>query len=111
MLRYWIILFAAVIISSASQLLLKRGAKIKHDSIIKEYLNRWVISGYFLMIISTLCVIFAYRGVDYKNGPIIESLGFIIIMIFSNIFFKEALTTKKMIGMGCIILGIAIFYI
>ena len=73
--EYWIALFLAVFVSASSQMLLKKAASIKYDSVVREYLNPWVISGYALMIISTLCVIFAYRGVAYKNGAIIESLG------------------------------------
>ncbi len=110
MAKYWISLFAAVIISATSQMFLKKAAQKKYDSFIKEYLNPWVIIGYILMILSTLCVIFAYKGVDYKNGPIIESLGYILIMILGRIIFKEKLTKNKIIGNLLILLGVIVFY-
>ena len=111
MIEYWIVLFLAVIVSSASQMLLKKGATVKYDSVIREYLNPWVISGYGLMILSTLCVIFAYRGVAYKNGAIIESLGYLLIMFLSRIFFGEKITKKKLIGNLIILAGVLVFYL
>jgi len=109
MLKYWISLFAAVLISSVSQMLLKKGASFSYENKIREYLNVWVISGYFLMVLSTLCVIYAYRGVAYKNGTVIESLGYVIVMFLSKIFFGEAITKNKLIGNLLIVLGVIIF--
>ena len=112
MLKYWIILFSAVIVSSASQMLLKKGATVHYKSAIREYLNPWVISGYALMILSTLCVILAYSGgIQYKNGAIIESLGYLLIMFLGRIFFGEKITKKKIIGNAIILAGVIIFYI
>ena len=109
--EYWIALFLAVFVSASSQMLLKKAASIKYDSVVREYLNPWVISGYALMIISTLCVIFAYRGVAYKNGAIIESLGYLLIMFLSRIIFGEKITKKKLIGNMIILAGVLVFYL
>ena len=111
MLKYWIALFAAVVLSSFSQMLLKKAAKTSYENTLKEYLNPWVISGYFLLAASTICVIFAFKGVDFKNGPVIESLGFPLVMIFGRLFYGEKLTRNKLIGMGLIMLGVLIYYI
>ena len=111
MIKYWLIFLLAVTISATSQMFLKKGAAIKYDSILKEYLNPWVICGYGLMVISMLCVIYAYRGVAYKNGAVIESLGYILVMIFSWLFFKEKITKKKIIGNVIILSGVMIFYL
>lgn len=108
--KYWLFLFFAVAISSTSQILLKKGASKQHNNVILEYLNPWVISGYGLMILSTFCVIYAYRGVEYKNGAIIESLGFFLVMFMSRIFLNERITAKKIIGNLIILAGIMIFY-
>ncbi len=111
MTKYWIILFMAVIVSSSSQMLLKKGATIQYDSLLKEYLNPWVISGYGLMVLSTLFVIFAYRGVDYKNGAIIESLGYLLIMVLGRLFFSEKITKRKLLGNLLILCGVLVFYL
>lgn len=111
MSKYWLVLFLAVVVSASSQMLLKQGASKKYDSVVREYLNPWVISGYALMILSTLCIIYAYRGVAYKNGAIIESLGYILIMILSRLLFGEKITKKKLAGNLIILMGVLVFYL
>lgn len=111
MIKYWIALFLAVLVSSSSQMLLKKGATKHYDGVIREYLNPWVISGYVLMVMSTLCVIYAYRGVAYKNGAVVESLGYLLIMFLSRIFFGEKITKKKVIGNLIILAGVCVFYL
>lgn len=111
MSRYWIVLFLAVAVSSTSQMLLKKGASKQYANVILEYLNPWVISGYGMMVLSTLCVIYAYKGVEYKNGAIIESLGFLVVMVLSRIFFGEKITVKKILGNIIILAGIVVFYL
>ena len=101
----------SVVIASFSQILLKKSAMKKHKSMVSEYLNIYVVLGYGMMIVSTILTIFAYKGLDYKNGPIIESLGYIFVMILSFIFFSEKITKRKLIGNALILLGIIIFYI
>ena len=90
---YWLFLVASVIVASFSQVLLKKSAAKKYDNVIKEYLNPYVIIGYMMMVGTTVLPILAYRGIEYKNGPVIESLGYILIMILSFFFFKEATIT------------------
>lgn len=111
MSKYWLALFLAVVISALSQMLLKQGANKKYASVVLEYLNPWVISGYALMILSTLCIIYAYRGVAYKNGAIIESLGYLLIMFFSRLLFQEKITKKKLVGNLIILAGVLVFYL
>lgn len=111
MSKYWLVLFLAVVVSASSQMLLKQGASKKYDSVVREYLNPWVISGYALMILSTLCIIYAYRGVAYKNGAIIESLGYILIMLLSRLLFQEKITKKKLAGNLIILTGVLVFYL
>lgn len=111
MLKHWLSLFGAVLLSSVSQMLLKKAAGIQYKNHIREYLNPWVIGGYSLLVLSTLCVIYAFTGVEFKNGPVIESLGFPLVMIFGRIFFGEKLTKNRLLGMGLIILGVAVYYL
>ena len=104
-------MFASVIISSVSQILLKLSARKTHSSFLKEYLNPLVILGYMLMVAATLTTIAAYGGMDYKNGPIIESLGYILVMILSYCLLKEKVTKKKIAGYVLILTGVIVFYL
>ncbi len=104
-------MFGSVILSSISQILLKISAGKSHSSFLKEYLNPLVIIGYGLMIAATLTTIVAYHGMDYKNGPVIESLGYILVMILSYFILKEKVTMKKIIGYIMILAGVIVFYL
>lgn len=105
------ILISSVTIAAFSQILLKKAADKQYASFIKQYLNPYVITGYLLTFFSLFLTIMAYKGLEYKIGPLIESLGFIIVMILSRLFFKEKLTTKKILGTCIILIGIGIYYI
>ena len=107
----YFILIISITVASFSQVLLKKGAEQHYTGFIRQYLNFYVITGYGLTFISLLLTALAYRGLEYKIGPLIESLGFIIVIFLSRLFFKEKITTKKIIGMTTIFLGIFIYYI
>ena len=63
------------------------------------------------MFVSTVTTLLAYRNLEFKNGPIIESLGYILIMFLSFWFFSEPITVKKALGNALILIGIIVFYI
>ena len=100
-------MLAAVSLSAASQMLLKKAAQTEWPSALREYLN----VGYGLLVCSMLCVIFACRGLEIQNIPVLESLGFPLVMLLGRIFYGEKLTRGKLVGMGLILLGIAVFYL
>ena len=103
---------SALIVSAFSQVFLKKSAQKQHTSVLKEYLNVYVIIGYGMMALTTVLTVLAYgRGLDYKNGPVIESLGYVLIMIFSLVFFGEKITKRKLLGNILVIIGIIVFYI
>ena len=108
----WIMIFSSVIISAFSQILLKKSAKKSHSSVVKEYMNIHVIIGYAMMIAATVTTILAYKfGLEYKNGPVIESLSHVLIMVLSLWFFGEKITKRKLLGNALVILGIIVFYL
>lgn len=109
----WMWLIAlGTLIASISQVLLKKSAEKTYSSLIREYLNPFVIIGYGLMVVSTLCGVIAYnKGVELKSGVMVESIGFIMVMIFSKVFFGEKITKKKIIGNALILIGMIVFYL
>ena len=111
MIKYWVCIFLSVIIASFSQILLKVSARKTYPSVLREYLNPWVIVGYGMLVCSTLLTIFAYKGIAYKNGPVVESLGFVLVMMLSSLFLHEKITRRKLMGNMLIIAGIVVFYL
>lgn len=108
---YFLIYVCSVTLAAVSQILLKKSALKEHDGFLKEYLNPYVIGGYGLTGVSMLLTILAFRGMEYKNGPIIESLGYILVMLFGIFIFRERFTRKKGIGTLLILVGIFVYYL
>lgn len=84
-------------------------AQDSHKNVIGEYLNVKVIAGYILFFMCTLLTMIAYRGIPMNLGPILETTGYIYIMIFGALFFGEKCNIKKAISLIVIICGIAIY--
>lgn len=106
---YYVFALLAVLIASFSQIILKKSAIKKYDSIIKEYWNPYVIIGYGMLIASMIMAIIAYSGLEFKIVPVLESVGYILVMILSLLFFQEKITLKKAIGTILILAGVIIF--
>jgi len=109
--KFIIVYLFSVFISSISQILLKKSARIQYEKKIKEYLNLKVMIAYSIFVISTILTIFALKGVALKSAPIISSFSYIYILILGRIFLKEKITLKKILGNIIIIIGIILFHI
>lgn len=102
-------MLCGVTIAAFSQILLKTSANIEHDGFWKQYLNWRVIVGYFMLLASMLLAVWAYSGMDYKYGPAIESIGFVLVTILSCAILKEKLTKRKVLGNILIVGGLIVF--
>ena len=107
--RFMVSMFLSVVVASVSQVLLKKSALKKYDNVIKEYLNPYVIGGYGLLFGSMLLTVYAYSGMDFKNGPVIESLGNVFVLVLGYFVFRERISFRKILGIACIMAGIVIF--
>ena len=106
MLKYVVILLANVMIGSISQVMLKKSAISLHKNTLTEYLNGWVISAYFLYVITTILGILVYRKLPLSMGQAIEASSYIYIMIFDAILFHERINAKKVGAILLIVVGI-----
>lgn len=104
------LLIVSVTVSSFSQILLKKGAEKKYPNWIREYLNVYVICGYGMMFLSLFMTMITYKGFDnFANVPLLESLGYVFVMILSYFFFKEKITIRKVLGIALILGGIFVY--
>lgn len=106
---YIAIFLAAVFISSASQILLKKSAGEAHKNRIREYINVPVVIAYLLFFGTTFLTVEAYKYVPLSMGPILESTGYIWVAVMGSFFLKERLNRKKILGLLLIISGIIVF--
>ena len=109
MAKYYIIAIISGMLSSFSQILLKKSALKEEQTIIRQYLNPYVIGGYAITAICMILMIVAFRGMPYKYGAVLESLTYLYIMVLSKIFIGEKLTKKKIAGNLIIVAGVIIF--
>lgn len=109
MIKYAGILLTGTFISAISQVLLKKSALKKYDSVLREYLNLEVFFAYLLFVIATLMSIIAYKGIPLSMGPLLEATGYIYITIFGIAIFKEKMNRRKLMALLCIVMGI-VFY-
>lgn len=108
---FFLLMLLAEVIASSSQMLLKKSAGIEYKSIIREYLNPWVIAGYSFLVVSMIICTFCYKeeNLGYMGVVVMEPINYILVMIMSRVFFKEKITSKKVIGATFIIAGILVF--
>ncbi len=110
-MQYWIFYILSIIVAAFAQILLKKAATREYKNFIMQYLNSYVITGYIMMLGATIFTILAYQEIAYKDGPVIESLGYILVMLLGYYFFKEPITKNKVLGNILILLGIFVFYL
>lgn len=109
---YKLVVIICVLIAACAQMLLKKGATLQHTSLIREYLNPWVIVGYLLMGFSLLGNIFAMsNGVMVKEVSIIESISYLFVPLLSCVLFNEKLTIRKILSIAMILLGVVVFFL
>ncbi len=71
-------------------------------------LNPWVISGFLAAFLASLTWMAAMTKLELSHGYPFMSLNFVFVIVLSNLLFHEAITMPKMLGLGLIILGIAV---
>ena len=85
---YMLLFIFGIILANYSQILLKATLQ-QYDSRIKEYVNPYVIIGYSLFVINAGLNVIAMKGMALKQASALESLSYIIILIFGWYFLGE----------------------
>ncbi len=106
-----LMVLAATLIASISQILLKYSANADHKSRCAEYLNIFVVLGYGLLLATTVINVFALRRIPLSMAVALDASGQVFVPVFSCLFLHERLNSKKILGMATIITGICIFAI
>lgn len=105
----YVLAFLAVFVASLSQILLKQSAEMEHKNFIFKFLNWRVILGYGLLFGTTILNVFAYRGVELKVTPMIESTGIIWVTILAVFLLRERPTKRGIASILVTVIGIIVF--
>lgn len=70
--------------------------------------NLWILSAFAAAFLASLCWMAAMTKFDLSFAYPFMSLSFVLVLIFSGIFFYEPVNLPKIAGILIIMLGIAI---
>ena len=108
---FYLLVITGIFLCSCSQLLLKKSADREHKSFLRSMLNWRVILAYGIFFGSLLINVTAMQhGVELKNMPILEALGYIFVPILSYLVLKEKISKQTLLSITLILIGIFIFY-
>lgn len=110
------LILAGVILNAAGQLLLKAGTNaVGHfdfhlDNILpiglKLAFNPFILSGMVAYGVSLVVWIMALSRVPVSIAYPMLSIGYVINAFIAWHWFGEALSAQKLLGIGCIVLGV-----
>ena len=103
------IILIALLMSAASQVLLKLSAKKEYKNIWEEYFNPLVIIAYGIYFVTTIMSVQALRFIPLTLSTALGTLGQIFVPVMSRLFLREKISKRKGIGMCIIVVGIAVF--
>jgi len=112
----YILVFISVASMSAAQLLLKKGLLSigqwpqNFSEIIKFFLkvfsNPYVISAVMMTLLTVLAWILALSKAELSNAYPFMALSYVLVAVFSLLFFKEDITVLRWFGILVICLGV-----
>ena len=107
---YGLIMIIASFFNALSQVLLKKSADdAREKNFFRKLLNWRVFLAYVIFVLVMLVNLFAYRGVNFKYGGAIQSIGQIFVLLLSVLMCGEKLTKNRIIGNILIITGVIIY--
>ena len=76
--------------------------------LLRFIINPWVISCYVTALLASLFWMAALTQVDLSYAYPFISLTFVLVLLLSPIFFQEAITLLKLLGVLLIVAGIIV---
>lgn len=109
---YGAIMIGAVFINAVSQILLKKSAdETAGKGFWQKLWNKKVFLAYVIFGVVFLINLYAYRGVNFKYGGVIQSIGQVFVLALSVLFCHEKLTRNRILGNILILCGIVLYSI
>ena len=105
--RSMLLVFAASIVGSFGAVFLKLGAtRINKNPL--SFLNSRLALGVTLFLGSSVFYTLGIRGGQLSILYPMVSLGYLWTLLWARLFFKEALTVQKFVGLGLILAGVVL---
>ena len=81
--RYSLLLIFSTLISSISQVFLKKSANRAYKKRIQEYLNPLVFFAYFLFVLSAIMTMVSYKVVTISVVAMLEASTYVFVFLFA----------------------------
>lgn len=111
----WALVFVAVFLGACGQPSLKHGMNIVGEigltsisQIITALTNPFVFLGFIFYGVSSILWLSVISKLPLSVAYPILSMGYVIVVFGSYFFFKEPLSTFKLVGVFCIIIGVTL---
>jgi multidrug transporter EmrE-like cation transporter len=103
------LVFCCTVLGAAAQMLMKVGLSHLSQPGIMGYLTSLpLLGGYCLYGLNTVLMVFALRDGELSVLYPIIALTYVWVTILSVIFFHEALNFFKLLGVGVVVMGVAV---
>lgn len=110
MIRAVAIFVAGVMLASTGQVLMKKGALRGRDtSLLRSFLDPYVIAGYTLMLVSTVTSTIALKVMPLRLAVALLPLGYVFVMLLSVAVLSERMRRHHLWGALVILVGIIVF--
>lgn len=95
-------------IGSLGAAALKAGAKRLKLDVVALLTNWQLVAGVAAYLISSVFFVFGLREGELSILYPLVSLGYLWTLVWSKIFFGETITRMKLIGVGLVLVGVAL---
>ena len=99
------LVFAASVVGSFGAVFLKLGA-VRIDKSLLSFVNSRIVLGVVLFLGSSVFYTLGIKGGQLSVLYPMVSLGYIWTILWSRLFFNEAFTRQKFVGLALILLGV-----
>lgn len=114
----YIYVFFTIVLTVYGQIVIKwqvlKAGAFPQDGAGKLYflvhllLNFWVISAFAAALLASVTWMAAMTKLQLGHAYPFMSLAFILVILLSNVFFGEQITTLKVAGILLVVLGLAV---
>ena len=107
-----LVLLLNALVSSFSQVLLKKSAIKNNGDMISQYINPYVIISYILFLVVLFVNIFAMRFINMSVVSVFsEAVSIVFTLFMCHVFLNERLSTIKLLSMVLIIIGVILIVV
>lgn len=105
-MKHYLLLVIMTIMGAVAALFLKKASQFSNLKQLIFNINLYI--GGILYFLAALLNIYVLRFLDYSIVLPLTSVTYIWTMILAYLIFKEKITIKKIMGLGFILIGVAL---